>query len=94
MKQDPEVRTRHLEQGARGDELLVSGTALWIGLNDNVHIGELAEATAQRDGDGLKLAPYDGCAVTLRRAGPWLIVDDNMGCGGLNVTFRGVYRRT
>ena len=33
------------------------------------------------------------CQVRLRRLGPWLVVDDNLACGGLNVTFRGVYRR-
>jgi hypothetical protein len=33
------------------------------------------------------------CQVWMRRLGPWLIVDDNTNCGGLNVTFRGVYRR-
>lgn len=35
---------------------------------------------------------YD-CTVGLRRLGPWLVVDDNLACGGMNVTFRGVYRR-
>lgn len=33
------------------------------------------------------------CQVWMPRLGPWLIVDDNTNCGGLNVTFRGVYRR-
>lgn len=33
------------------------------------------------------------CKVWLRRLGPWLVVDDNLACGGMNVTFRGVYRR-
>lgn len=33
------------------------------------------------------------CKVWMRRVGPWLVVDDNLACGGLNVSFRGVYRR-
>ncbi|MFT4977386.1 MAG: hypothetical protein ACI8S6_003291 [Myxococcota bacterium] len=74
--------------------LQVSGTALWHGLGDNIHIGELAESQGRLSDGILRLSPYDGCAVTIRRLGPWLIVDDNLGCGGLNVTFRGVYRRT
>lgn len=33
------------------------------------------------------------CKVWMRRVGPWLVVDDNLACGGLNVSFRGLYRR-
>jgi hypothetical protein len=38
-------------------------------------------------------AEYD-CAVRMKRVGPWLVVDDNNNCGGMNVTFRGIYQRT
>jgi hypothetical protein len=34
------------------------------------------------------------CKVWMRRVGPWLVVDDNLACGGMNVTFKGIYRRT
>lgn len=33
------------------------------------------------------------CKVWMRRLGPWLPVDDDHACGGMNVTFRGIYRR-
>ena len=33
------------------------------------------------------------CKVSMRRLEPFLLVDDNNMCGGMNVTFRGVYRR-
>jgi hypothetical protein len=33
------------------------------------------------------------CKVWMQRIGPWLVVDDNNSCGGMNVTFRGVYIR-
>ncbi|MBV9076797.1 MAG: hypothetical protein JO048_04870, partial [Methylobacteriaceae bacterium] len=33
------------------------------------------------------------CKVWLARLGPYLVVADNLRCGGANVSFRGVYRR-
>jgi hypothetical protein len=46
--------------------------------------------------------PYDDkrardeilCGLRLWRTGPYLVVADNLQCGGNNVTFTGVYRRT
>jgi hypothetical protein len=29
----------------------------------------------------------------MQRIGPWLVVEDNSGCGGVAVTFTGFYRR-
>jgi hypothetical protein len=53
------------------------------------------------DGDGatkpfdLKLSDDSGvCRVKLWRLGPYLVAADNLGCGGMNVTFTGVYRKT
>jgi hypothetical protein len=34
------------------------------------------------------------CGIRLRVLEPYLLVDDNDQCGGLNVTFRGTYRRS
>ena len=34
----------------------------------------------------------DGCHVRMQRIGPWLLVEDNSGCGGSGVTFTGLYR--
>jgi hypothetical protein len=52
------------------------------------------------DGDGttkpfdLKLPADSGaCSVKLWRLGPYLVAADNLGCGGMNVTFTGVYRK-
>jgi hypothetical protein len=36
----------------------------------------------------------DECGADLVRIGDFLIVHDNMRCGGLNVRFDGVYTRT
>ncbi|HXZ22393.1 MAG TPA: hypothetical protein VEH78_06480 [Pseudolabrys sp.] len=35
-----------------------------------------------------------GCQVRMQRIGPWLLIEDNGGCGGAAVTFTGLYRRT
>jgi hypothetical protein len=35
----------------------------------------------------------DICRVKLRRLGPHLVTQDNVRCGGMNVTFTGVYRK-
>ncbi len=53
------------------------------------------------DGDGAT-KPFDvklpadavACRVKLWRLGPYLVAADNLGCGGMNVTFTGVYRKT
>jgi len=69
-----------------------------------VNVGEMKGEVAPT-GDRLSFAvgnadtlPVDkgeefDCKVWMRRLGPWLIVDDNDNCGGLNVTFRGFYTR-
>ena len=33
------------------------------------------------------------CRVRMQRFGPWLMVEDNSGCGGAGVTFTGLYHR-
>ncbi len=71
----------------------VKGDALWKGLGDNVHIGELDfTATAKggilEGGDGKD--KYD-CQVKMQRIGNFLLVSDNKMCGGVNVSFDGVY---
>lgn len=76
--------------------LNISGTALWKGLGDNVHIGELDGRFPHKNG---VIEYSDGddefdCRATLRLKGGFLLVADNMKCGGANVTFSGIYRRT
>lgn len=80
----------------QGGELVVKGAAFWHGLGDNVHIGEL-DHKAKPTGSILKLgenetSEYD-CKATLRLVGKYLVASDNMNCGGVNVTFSGVYRK-
>lgn len=76
--------------------LNISGNAIWKGLGDNVHVGELEGRFPYKDGiveysDGD--SEYD-CKATLEIAiERYLIVDDNGNCGGANVSFSGIYHK-
>jgi hypothetical protein len=80
-----------ISRGAKSGELRVEGSAVWHGLGDNVHVGEV-NASAAPSGDALTLED-DICKLTLRLVGDFLVADDNGECGGVNVTFDGVYRK-
>jgi hypothetical protein len=74
--------------------LNVTGDAMWKGLGDNVHVGELDDRVEPKDGV-VKVGENEtgeyACKVTMRFMGGFLVVADNMHCGGVNVTFSGVY---
>jgi hypothetical protein len=86
----------------------VEGEATW-GAGDKGRVSRGAVNMGQFDGraeprDGIVLIAEKGvasfeaagdteCAVRMRRLGPYLLVEDNRMCGGLNVTFRGLYVR-
>lgn len=76
--------------------LHVLGSAIWKGLGDNVHVGELDGNASPTDGI-LKYSDGDSeydCKVTLDiTIATYLIVADNGNCGGANVTFSGIYRK-
>lgn len=65
-----------------------------------VNTGEI-EGPARRSGDVMLVAdediasfdaaPNDRCVARLRRIGPYLLVEDNNNCGGMNVSFSGLY---
>ena len=91
------------------DTLTLAGDATYGGRDPDrvrrgaVNVGEF-EVTARIPGDafaftpsGGKAAPYDpksdDCGIRLRLQGKYLIALDNQKCGGMNVTFSGVYRR-
>jgi hypothetical protein len=70
-----------------------------------VNVGEIAGRAAP-DGAGLAFdmrsdtvslpveqGGADECKVWMRRLGPYLLVSDNRNCGGMNVSFDGIYRR-
>jgi hypothetical protein len=76
--------------------LNVTGNAFWKGLGDNIHIGEL-DGRSEPKGNILKFGESDtdefACKATMHLVGKFLVVADNMRCGGANVTFTGVYRK-
>ncbi|GJD64004.1 hypothetical protein [Methylobacterium frigidaeris] len=65
----------------------ISGTVVPVGDAVSFAMGENGTLPVQKGGDS-------DCKVWLRRLGPWLLVDDNLACGGMNVTVRCVYWRT
>jgi hypothetical protein len=83
-----------VKRGRAAGSLLVEGMATWQGVNPgNVHVGDfLIEAAPVGNVLSLGDAPED-CLVKLRLVGPYLVASDNKQCGGVNVTFDGVYRR-
>jgi hypothetical protein len=83
-------------KGKTPDLLTITGNAFWKGLGDNVHVGELDYASKPA-GNELKIGENETgeyeCKVTMRLLGKYLIVSDNMQCGGLNVSFSGIYQK-
>lgn len=87
------LQSLDIKRGARAGALAVKGEAYWRGLGDNIHTGEV-EFEAAPQGNLLALKnSEDICEVTLRLVGSYLVVSDNLQCGGANVTFNGVYRK-
>lgn len=82
---------------AKPDVYKITGNAFWKGLGDNIHIGEL-DGDAKLVATNLKYGEDDedefSCKVTMKLINRFMIVSDNMNCGGANVSFSGVYRRS
>lgn len=73
-------------------ELHLIGNATWHGANGNEHFGHVeGNATPSRN----RLHIVDGeCVIDLTLAGRYMLADDNQqGCGGMNVSFSGIWRR-
>jgi len=82
-----------LSRGGKAGELRVAGDATWVGVNPgNAHVGEVS-GEAVPAGNALNVGAEDDCRLTLRLVGSYLVAADNKQCGGVNVTFDGVYRR-
>ncbi|HMS38835.1 MAG TPA: hypothetical protein PKE69_01320 [Pyrinomonadaceae bacterium] len=74
----------------------ISGMAFWKGMGDNIHTGELEGVAKWNDSKLLfnhEAKDEYACKATLDLLGIFLIVSDNLNCGGANVTFTGVYRK-
>jgi hypothetical protein len=81
-----------IKRAKKAGELDIEGEAT-AGLAPNT--GELGH-TAKPSGDTMKFADAEGegsCEVEMQLVGKFLIVDDNLKCGGANVSFSGVYQK-
>jgi hypothetical protein len=90
-----------ITRGPKPGTLHIGGNAAW-GAHDpdrvkrgGVNFGMLAADLPAPKGDRLAFADSEeaDCRVALRLLGPYLVARDNGRCGGMNVTFSGVYRR-
>ncbi|REJ78849.1 MAG: DUF3298/DUF4163 domain-containing protein [Acidobacteria bacterium] len=74
--------------------LSIKGNAFWKGTGDNIHIGEVDDQGTP-NGRVMSIGGTDeyDCRVKMTRVGKYLIVSDNKNCGGVNVSFDGVYVR-
>jgi len=81
-----------IRPGKGAGQLAVEGVALWKGVvPGSVNVGEINSTV--RPAAGRLVIEDDICRVRMRLVGPHLVVDDNGECGGVNVSFDGVYRR-
>jgi hypothetical protein len=90
-----------IKEGGIGGRLQIEGIAAFQGARE-VHNGAI-DAQLIPDGDTIAFLedgwlPIEtkcdsGCRVRMRWVGRYLLVDDNRGCGGVGVSFTGLYRR-
>ena len=72
----------------------VTGTSIWVGNAEtgNVNTGEFAGTSIAKD--NILDISSDGCKLTITVSEDSLTVTkDNFGCGGLNVSFDGFYKK-
>ena len=79
--------------------LHIVGNASWYGGKnsydgDIIHIGE-ADFTVKPNGNLVVTEESeDLCQINLQLFGYYLVSTDNNKCGGVNVSFSGIYKRT
>jgi len=91
-----------IQLAAKGAALTVDGAAYWPSAHPSArdypggpNEGDLSGA-AKPNGNVVTFADAtdpQACSATLRLIGDVMVVADNGACGGMNVTFSGVYRR-
>ena len=76
-------------------KLHLAGDAEWHGVGGVVHTGDF-EGDAAPTGNHLHFVEdgADSCTVDLTLIGKYLVADDNDRCGGMNVRFWGVWKRS
>jgi uncharacterized protein len=82
--------------GLHSGRLFISGAALWYGPNakeGQVNDGEMRGHSNQVGQEGIVTFESEGCSAKLVLLDNALEVKEESGCGGLNVTFNGQYRK-
>jgi hypothetical protein len=84
-----------LQAGEEPGTLRLKGSARWQGAGDNAHFGD-AKGTATPDSNRLHFAEGgpDSCIIDLTLLGRYIVASDNDRCGGMNVRFEGIWKRT
>lgn len=80
--------------GLTDNRIYASGSAIWRGENaaiGQINTGELEDIGAIKAGKAI--VDGNGCSATLAIKGNELIVEEESGCGGLNVSFVGNYKK-
>ncbi|MEM7738713.1 MAG: hypothetical protein AAF267_23330 [Deinococcota bacterium] len=80
-----------ISQSALDRGFIVEGEAYWYGLN-TIHTGEVVSRADPFENQLILFDAYD-CQLTLTLLQDYLIAQDNKRCGGMNVTFDGIYTR-
>ena len=77
---------------ASGDTLRIEGHAWWLGLPGVSHSGSI-KALAVPSGNRVHFVET-ACTLDLALVGKYIVADDNQGCGGANVRFWGIWKRS
>jgi hypothetical protein len=84
-----------IEASKTPGKLALDGEAYWRGGRDNLHEGAIAgEITPKGNYAHYEEGSRESCIVDLALIGNYLLANDNSLCGGMNVRFWGVWRRT
>jgi hypothetical protein len=84
-----------IRAGEEPGTLRLKGSAQWHGGSGNVHFGG-TNGTATPDGNRMHFAESgpDGCIIDMTLLGRYIVASDNDHCGGMNVRFEGIWKRT
>ena len=92
-KVDPDKSTISI-LGMISGRLNIKGDAIWIGQNQGqVNTGEMRGVASVSPVGNEAQFDMDGCEAKLILRGDALTVANESGCGGMNVSFNGSYRR-
>lgn len=80
--------------GLNGNQIYISGNALWYGpnaANGQINTGNIEGIGKLKSGKAV--FDFDGCQASMLIKQGELFVENESGCGGMNVTFIGNYRK-